>query len=287
MEIDSSLLRPLPNYPVYPSYHTGLYLEEYFYNFYIQNKQQFDTLNYTLIPVYWTNIYITNKNKQLLQTFLNQLPKNKKYFAVSQHDDAITEKLPQNTIHFAAGGRAGGIPIPLVCSPIPRNIIQTTVTKDITCSFVGSLPPNHELRSSLYTHLQNIPEYYFSTPRWWTPTIPQDKFNEFINITQRSWFSLAPRGYGLQSFRFFEILQLGSIPVFVYDEEWFPFNNFVDWSTFSICVHQKDIPNIPKILKSYDYDHKMELLKTGYSVYKNFFTLEKTCQYILKSLELK
>lgn len=285
MEIDFSLLRPKADYPTYPSYHTGKYLEEYFYSYYLQNKSLFDDLGYTYIPVFWTNVYLTNKNRHLLQTFLDNLPKDKKYFTVSQHDDAIAEVLPPNTVHFAAGGRGGGIPIPLICSPIPRSIIQTTVTKDITCSFVGSLPSNHQLRSSLYAHLQQVPGFYFSTPRWWTPTIPEEKFKEFINITQRSWFSLAPRGYGLQSFRFFEILQLGSIPIFVYDTEWFPFKEFVDWSTFSICVHEKNISDIPNILNSYTSEQKVDLIKTGYKVYKEFFTLEKTCNYIFETLK--
>lgn len=284
MEIDSQLLRPPADYPAYPPYHTGLYIEEYFYNFYLQNKKEFDKINYTLIPVFWTNVYLTNKNRNLLQPYLNSLPKDKKYFTVSQHDDAVEEMLPENTICFSAGGRAGGLPIPLISSSIPRDIIQTTVTKDIICSFVGSLPPNYGLRSSLYTKLQHIPGYYFSSPRWWTPTVPEDKFKEFISITQRSWFSLAPRGYGLQSFRFFEILQLGSIPVFVYDTEWFPFKNLVDWSSFSVCVHEKNISDIPNILNSFTNEQKINLTKNGYKVYKEYFTLEKTCNHILTTL---
>ena len=285
MEFDIKQLQPAPDYPVYPPYHEGDYLEEYFYNYYIQHKEQFDQTGYTLIPVFWTNVYLTNKNRDLLQPYLDNLDNSKKYFTTSQHDDAIVEKLPVNTVQFTAGGRAGGIPIPLICSPIPRSYISNTVTKDIECSFVGTISTTSGLRQRLYQTLQHNPGFYFSTPRWWTPEVPQDKFNEFINITQRSWFTLCPRGYGLQSFRFFEVLQLGSIPIFVYDIEWFPFKEFIDWSTFSICIHEKDIQNIPNIINNISKEKRMEMLKTGYKVYKEYFTLEQTSKNILKTLQ--
>ena len=51
MEINFKNLRPPANYPVYPPYHTGLYLEEYFYDFYIKNKPLFDKTGYTLIQL--------------------------------------------------------------------------------------------------------------------------------------------------------------------------------------------------------------------------------------------
>lgn len=285
MEFDIKQLQPAPDYPVYPPYHEGDYLEEYFYNYYIQHKEQFDQTGYTLIPVFWTNVYLTNKNRDLLQPYLDNLDNNKKYFTVSQHDDAIIEKLPIDTVHFAAGGRAGGIPIPLICSAIPREKISSSVTKNILCSFVGTISTTSGLRQNLYQNLQNVPGFYFTSPRWWTPTVSRDQFTEFINITQRSWFTLCPRGYGLQSFRFFEVLQLGSIPIFVYNSEWFPFEDFVDWSTFSICVHENDIQNIPKIINSIPFEKRMEMLKNGYKVYKEYFTLEQTSKTILKTLQ--
>jgi hypothetical protein len=285
MEINFKDLRVPATYPVYPPYHEGDYLEEYFYDFYLKNKQEFDKTGYTLIPIYWTNVYITGKNKDKLQTYLNYLPTDKKYFTVSQHDDAVQETLPSNTITFTAGGRSGGLPIPLICSGIPERYIKLGVTKDILCSFVGTISTTSGSRQNLYKALQSSNGFYFTEPKWWTPTVSKQMFDEFINITQRSWFSLAPRGYGLQSFRFFEILQLGSIPVFVYDSEWFPFKDYVDWSTFSVCVHEKNISDIPSILNSLTIEQRVELIKNGNKVYKEFFTLEQTSKYILKTLQ--
>ena len=66
MEVNFKNLRVPADYPTYPPYHTGDYLEEYFYKFYKENKEEFDKTGYTYIPVFWTNVYLTSKNKELL-----------------------------------------------------------------------------------------------------------------------------------------------------------------------------------------------------------------------------
>jgi hypothetical protein len=135
MIIDFKNLRPPANYPIYPPYHKGDYIEEYFYKFYKNNKEEFDKTGYTYIPIFWTNVYITNVNRELVQPYIDALPVGK-YFTVSQHDDAVIETLPPYTLCFEAGGNKNGIPIPLICSPIDKDICEPT-EKNIFCSFVG------------------------------------------------------------------------------------------------------------------------------------------------------
>ena len=282
MIYDFKELRPAANYPVYPPYHKDEYLEEYFYNFYVKNKDAFDQTGYTYIPIFWTNVYITGHNKHLIQQFLDILPP-KKYFTVSQHDDAIAENLPQNTKSFEAGGNKNGIPIPLICSPLDKNLCTFTGNKDIFCSFVGSII-HGSLRHVLYSMFAKDPLFYFS-PQEWTSTVPQDRFNHFIDITKRSCFTLCPCGYGAQSFRIYEVLQLNSIPVIVYDKVWFPFNNEIDWNTFSVLIHQNELHLLKEKLTSISEKQINNMLITGKQVYEKYFTLNGMCQQILKILQ--
>ena len=127
-----SNLRPAPEYDIYPPYHEGLYLEDRFYELY---KERDIILNRFYIPVFWTTCYCDNKISGL-QDAINRLNPNMKYFTVAQHDDAIRETLPPDTICFNAGGNGGGIPIPLVCSPIKDEIKPIVDKRDIFCSFV-------------------------------------------------------------------------------------------------------------------------------------------------------
>jgi len=284
MVINFKNLRVPASYPVYPPYHKGDYLEEYFYKFYKNNKSKFDEINRTLIPIFWTNVYITGKNTELLQPYLDSLPRDKKYFTVSQHDDAVSQILPPDTISFEAGGNRNGVPIPLICSPIEKEHLNTT-KKDIFCSYVGSISNNAHCRVKLYQTYSNDPDFYFSQPRYWTPSVPQDKFDEFINITKRSIFSLCPKGYGKQSFRLYEVIQLGSVPIFVYTDKWFPFKKFINWDKFCVLIHENEIHSLKNKLLSYNKIDIKNMLAEGRKIYNEYFTMEGMSRGILKYLQ--
>ena len=266
----------------YPTYHVGKYLEEYFIDFYFKNKNEFDSTGYTFIPVSWTNIY--NNHNQLvndLQKDLNQLDYSKNYFTVSQHDDAPKEKLPPNTIKFSAGGNQPNcVPIPLICSPIPN---VKPVDKDIFCSFVGSA--THPVRMEMLHHLVNKEEYILK-PKHWSLSIQDKRKDLFLDITSRSIFSLCPRGYGATSFRLYEAMQLGAIPVYIYtDEPYTPFNDILNWNDVCVLIDSKDMNKIDYILKNISKQKRNEIILNIKNVYNELFTLEGMCLNILNHLK--
>ena len=281
--LDYNTVRPPWHLPPYPKYHTGPYLEEYFYKRYIQERQLFSR---TLIPIFWTSCYLQGIN---VQPYIDALPKDGKYFTVSQHDDAIKEILPEDTISFCAGGNNGGIPIPLICSPIPQQYIDTRSIFEILefnegylGSFVGS--NTHPVRKKMVECLQNIEHFKIITNEW-SFDIKTKNQDDFFNITSKSLFTLCPRGYGAQSFRLYEAIQLGSVPVYIHDDnKWLPFGDIIDWDSFSVCVHEKDIQDIPEILNSFTPEKYLDMRDTGRCIYNEYFTLDKVYNQIYKKL---
>jgi len=278
---EENILRPPTNYPVYPPYHTGDYLEEYFYKFYLKNKIEFDSTGYRYIPIFWTNVYIENKHRHLIQPSLDSLPEGK-YFTVSQHDDAVQERLPRQTLSFEAGGNGNGMPIPLICSPINQK--TSFYEKDIFCSFVGS--QSCSLRDRLFSHIYQDPDFYLSI-QGWTNQVNEDRKFLFQDITQRSHFTLCPRGYGAQSFRLYETLQLNSIPVIVYDKNWFPYYDIIDWHSFCVLVHINEIHTLKSRLLAITPEQRKGMLQQGHDIYTQYFTLETTSKQILSILKNK
>jgi hypothetical protein len=274
-------------YPLnpYPSYHQGLYLEEYFCDYFIKNCLN-QTYGRHYLPIFWTNIYlknwIHNYKNPMVQCFLNTLPKNEKYFTVCQHDDAPSENMDHLDIKvFSAGGNyPKGIPIPLICSPMKiENVIKN---KDIFCSFVGSL--THDVRKKFIETYKHDDDFYISSKDW-NYGINGDQLNLFANITSKSHFTICARGYGKQSFRFYETLQLRSIPVYIYDNEpYLPFSDVIDYDSFSIILNVEDIGKLKDILKSIDSDKRIEMIEKGWDVYKNFFIFDKVTEMILKNV---
>lgn len=265
-----------PTYPDYPPYHEGPYLEDYL----IERFRGLPGIGGRFfIPVTWTTCYVQGQTAGL-QEALDRLDPNKSYFVVAQHDDAIIERLPADTRVFLSSGRnGGGEPVPLICSPIPFG--GEDRERDVFCSFVGSM--THEIRHRLYDLYGGNQRFVFRC-KGWTPTVAEDELSSFTEITSRSVFCLAPRGYGRASFRFFEALQLGSIPVFVYDEPWFPFEESLDYESFSVRVHVSEIENLERILDSIKQEDIARMQSSLKKVWLENFTMDSTHRMISEML---
>jgi hypothetical protein len=286
--LDTTYLRIKYPLPSYPCYHSGLYLEEYFCDYFIKNCLN-KTYDRYYLPVFWTNIYlknwIHNYKNPVIQCYLNTIPKNEKYFTVCQHDDAPTEKIDHlDMVVYSAGGNYGkGIPIPLVCSPIPEKY-KEPLEKSIFCSFVGS--NTHSVRAKMIEHLKDDKDFFISSKEW-NYQVKTNEFDFFIETTKKSIFTICARGYGKQSYRFYEAIQLGSIPVYIYDNEpYLPFANSINYDDFSIVLNIEQIKDLKNILKSKSQEDIEKMLQKGKEIYNNVFALKNLPDKILKRHEL-
>jgi hypothetical protein len=97
-------------------------------------------------------------------------------------------------------------------------------------------------------------------------------------------YILAPRGYGRNSFRYFECFLLNTIPIYIYDDiNWLPYKDIIDYSKFSITIHENEINNIESILNSISMDSYKKMV-VELQNHKHFFTLEYMCKYIINNL---
>ena len=282
----SDIFRPESISPKYPPYHKNLYLEEYFYKRWNDENIKSDR---KYIDIFWTNNFCNasfagqpyyNIQKELDEILLS----DEKYFTVSQFDDGPFEKFPKNTLIFSAGGNREGegvVPIPLICDPIPKEIIPKK-EKTIFASFVGSVN-THPIRGDMCRHLSKKEEYTILYQDW-SVDVPKQNFNTFIEVTCSSKFAFAPRGYGKSSFRLYEIFQLGSVPVYVSDEHYIPWSDELNWNDFCVPINEDEIEEIDDILKSISDVEYTKLLENGKKVYNEYFSLEGMFKNIIKRL---
>jgi hypothetical protein len=284
--MNNDALRPASISPTYPPYHTGEYLEEYFFKRWNEENIQTDR---QYIDVFWTNnfcnsMFAGQQYENVQEQLDSVLSSNGKYFTVSQFDDGPFEKFPEDTLIFSAGGNREGdniIPIPLICGSIPKELIPNK-EKTILASFVGSRN-THPIRMDMCNHLSGKEGYEISAGNWST-TVPMDNFKKFLDITCSSKFGLAPRGYGKSSFRMYEILQLGTVPVYISDVHYLPWSDELDWNDFCVPVNGDEIEDIDAILKSIDDVEYNNLLENGKKVYEEYFTLEGMFKNIIKRI---
>lgn len=272
---NTEIFRKKPSYPTYPLYHSGLYLEDLFYEKFINLNKK---LSRYYLPIFWTTVY--NDGIPNLQNYLNTLDNNLEYFTVCQHDDAVREKLPKNTLVYSAGGNNGNIPIPLVCSPIPNMFLEHK-EKNYLASFVGSM--THPIREKLFTTYNKDCDFNF-TMKHWTPKITKNDFDNFISKTKVSKFTLCPRGYGKTSFRLYETFQLNSVPVYISDHFWLPFTEDINWEEICVLIRPDEIKNLKDILLSINDTKYISMIEKGKMVWETFLEINKTCEKILNKI---
>jgi len=261
-------------------------MEEAFYEFMknnnIQTKRKY-------IPCLWTNFQIQKwfpQNKDKMQneinTWVENNPSEHGYFTVVQHDDGPKLKLPDNTVVYGACN--GNIPLPLIYQDT-NNTLTSQPRKKFgekkkLCSFVGCL--THQIRNKMHNYLRNDLDFKLINSGSWTPIVNNTNQNDFINFTIDSKFALAPRGNGRSSFRFFEIFQLGTIPIYIWDdEEWLPYKDIIDYGNFCISIHISKISELKQILLSID-EIKYNQMMIEYEKIKYLFEVDGMAKYIIE-----
>lgn len=138
------------------------------------------------------------------------------YFTVSQkplgqenHGMDLNFPPGLDLLRFSAGGNTSGlptVPVPL----LKEELKPVGYKKSISVSFQGILQ-RHVIRELLN---ETYGKYFLFL----------DSNEDWKHILESSNFSLCPRGYRPSSFRLYEALQLGTIPIIIWeDEKWLPF----------------------------------------------------------------
>jgi len=192
-------------------------------------------------------------------------------------------ELPRNTRVYAAGG-TGDIPLPLIyedenntLSSIPKLGFRD---KNILCSFVGSA--THYVRNVMREVLSRSPQHFELHMDRWTNNVQMQQQRKFVDVTRRSKFCLAPRGYGRTSFRFYEAFQLGSIPIYIWDDvEWLPYKELIDYDKICVSIHVSKLWELEERLLSID-EAAYQKMWEEYEKIKWYFTLEGMTTYICR-----
>ena len=185
-----------------------------------------------MIPLFvqWVDIHVhemlTKKPKYKQSILFRKLEKllrpNVLYVTVSQDDEgigALQRRFP-NILTLSAGGY-GHIPLPLIKGELLyREIPRATGNDDMDMrrqfrwdvGFVGSRD-THPLRSEMIGEVRCLAKGSGLVVQ--LNSSGGGRWREDIAATR---LNLAPRGFGRTSYRLAEILQLGRVPLYVYDD---------------------------------------------------------------------
>ena len=274
----SGLFRPPPHQ--YQGY-AGPWIEDYFFSYWLRQATD-RAVGY--VPVFWTDIFLHAQTHRFtpgqlerfqreVRTLLDEtLAVPRCFFTLLEYDHMIWDwhLFPRNVAVFSAGGW-GDVPIPLLKGSQPFSCPQ----KDLHLTFVGRIDGASDaggVRSQMHAALRDV-ALFTSGPHW-------------RDVMARSTFSLCPRGLGRASFRLYEALSVGSIPIYLWDDvEWLPYRDQLDWAEFSISLPIERISELPEILRAFSPERIVQMQRRIAQVYATHFTLPGACEQILNTVE--
>jgi len=241
------------------------------------------------MPVPWTFL---QKNKMSIEKSLEAFSDESSYFTIIQHDKIPVNIEKQGNIHVFCAGSAPKTHSRYTILPLISKVMNVVfppvpVQKTYMASYLGS--DTHPVRRKMIQALKNYPDVFLKDLGSWKSTSKSDQqWKDYVFYSQRSRFVLAPRGYGPTSFRFYEVLEMGVVPVFIYDDEqeskpFLPYRELLDWDQLCISCPISDIHSLHKRLQEIT-DPQYTAMLQNYQQFRSLFKMSGIFDYIISTL---
>tara|TARA_B110001452_G_scaffold256792_1_gene250454 strand:- start:233 stop:1387 length:1155 start_codon:yes stop_codon:yes gene_type:complete len=206
----------------------------------------------SLIPIMlpWTDLWVRNNfhyPAELLPALRKMLRPSVPYVTVVQNDEGLEGKgelkmasVP-NILVISSGGY-GHVPVPLLKQSESPRAAPPMRERPLFVSFLGSLgTAPHNLRARMrdaVASAANTSHFEYSVtmglkPSWASLLLPWplDRLVSWYagkpswrDVMSHSQLSLCPRGFGRSSYHLSETVQMGRVPLYVYDDTaWVPY----------------------------------------------------------------
>ena len=264
----------------YPKHNKDFGVEQDFYQYLLNNKdlltQNYKKADWHFLPAYWTRWHVNHDYaKQGLNELQNEINRiilnDRKTFTICQYDNGPVVNLGNSRIFLSSRMTDFGIDIPLLSSFHKKPFFK--IKKKYLASFVGKLS-THSIRKKIASLLQNRKDIYIFDGN------KGSRF--FVKKMLQSYISLCPRGYGGDSFRFYESMQLGIVPFLIGKRDTRPFKKFINWSKISFFTN-----NVRKLTNVLDSVNKKDLTLMGkmcQKTYQEKLVYQKWCSLVVKEL---
>lgn len=274
----------------YPRYNNDFGVEQDFYNYMVNSNMVTsnpDEAHWHYLPLYWTRSYYNALNgfdgPVNISLHLENLQKSvgdvvldfKKTFTICQMEDGPLIDIGEMVVFAPSKRDKSFIDIPFIRSPMKKSFFL--FGKTYKASFVGRSYLSDE-RKGLIEKLNGVDGFYIKDMK------PQSKMDKklYSKVMAQSSAVLCPRGYGSNSFRFFESMELGSVPFLISDVDSRPFKDFLDWQSCSFFSDSVD--ETIEMLNSYGKETLLEMGKKAQNLWKESLSQGKWCRFVISEL---
>jgi len=213
----------------------------------IEQSSTVENCDYSIIP------FKFNINDDRLHQICKEAKKyNKNVISFYTDDNSSNINIPENLILFRTS---------LYRSTKQKNErIMPGLHTDHFCNFINNVQNGisfcGQLTQLRYNIIQKILSLKLSTDfiyrqGFWAPEIKTKTKakKQYYNNLLNNRYALCIRGEGNFSFRFYEALSFGRIPILLDTDDILPFSKIIDWSKHIIRIKEDEIHLLPQLLK--------------------------------------
>lgn len=264
----------------YPQHNADYGVEQDFLRWLSANPQLLaedpDDADWQYLPVFWTRWHLNHDyarrgRDELAAAVSSAIRDDSRTFTVCQYDDGPLAPIGETTVLLSSRRGERGVDIPLLSSPLKPPTIP--VRRRYLATFVGRVD-THPVRRELASAVADRPDIRIVDRQRGT--------RRYVRLICSSLVAFAPRGYGGNSFRFYEAAQLGSVPMLIGDLDTRPFKRTIDWSAASLYA-----PDAAIALEILDQCDPVELRRMGAEaarVWQEELTFGRWCRHALADL---
>jgi hypothetical protein len=209
-------------------------------------QDNISTCNYSVIP-----FKFNQTDTRIIDIVKEALKHDKKVISFYTDDNTEIFNLPDNLILFRTSVNKNTLRTNERVMPAlhPDHFSGFTEYKN-GISFCGQLTP---LRYNIVSKLNdlNLPTDFIYRQGFWAPEVGSKikARKEYYKNLLSNKYALCIRGAGNFSFRFYEALCFGRIPILIDTDIALPFSSSINWNKHIICIKQEDLHTLPDILE--------------------------------------
>jgi len=246
-----------------------------------------DEADWLYLPVYFNRFYINTLDEEgrwgggadlLAEQVHDALGYGIPVFTISEADEFVLhDQIDWGDLLMFIASRRGdrGIDIPLLSAL--HDAPDGGTNRRWLASFVGSLGTDGT-RTVMQEELKGRRDCSVANDN--------NGSEYFVNLMLDSYIALCPRGMGGQSFRMYEAMQIGTVPLYISDVDCRPFRNWIDWDICSLYVPTAE--GLNEYLDNF-VPNKDRLLKMGELARRTYYDhlmYGKWCKYVIRELSL-
>jgi hypothetical protein len=263
----------------HPDHNNDYGLEQDFLNYLLQNKQflteKVDEADFHYLPVFWWR-WLCNHRWSYCREFYDKVNKAildeaKTFTVVHVSQRQFTVQIGKKIIFLTSRSGDDVLDLPLICKA--HQLPQKMPEHKYLVSFVGRLD-THPIREEMVRSLEKISNFYFY--------LGNNGTDFYVEKILESLITLCPRGWGGSSYRFYETMQLGRVPILLGDYDTRPFKKYIQWDKCSFYAATPE--QALEIVQNCRKEELEAMGREGAQIWREKLNFGKWCQYVIKEL---